>query len=40
LQTTEHDSYQWFPWLPPHEIQAQTIDPLLAEVERFVDGRR
>jgi len=33
LETTEHDGYQWFPWLPPHRIQEQTIDPLLAEVE-------
>jgi bis(5'-nucleosidyl)-tetraphosphatase len=32
---TEHQGYQWFPWQPPHQIQAQTIDPLLAEVDRF-----
>ena len=33
---TEHIGYEWFAWNPPHRIQAQTIDPLLAEVERFV----
>ena len=30
---TEHAGYQWFDWKPPHHIQAQTIDPLLANVE-------
>ena len=33
---TEHPGYQWFPWHPPHKIQTFTIDPLLAEVERFL----
>jgi 8-oxo-dGTP pyrophosphatase MutT (NUDIX family) len=36
IQATEHPGYQWFPWRPPHRIQAQTIDPLLAAVERFL----
>lgn len=36
ISVTEHPGYQWFPWQPPHQIQAWTIDPLLAEVERFV----
>lgn len=35
IQVSEHQGYQWFPWRPPHQIQSQTIDPLLAEVERF-----
>jgi bis(5'-nucleosidyl)-tetraphosphatase len=35
ISVTEHPGYQWFPWSPPHRIQAWTIDPLLAEVERF-----
>jgi 8-oxo-dGTP pyrophosphatase MutT (NUDIX family) len=35
IVATEHPGYQWFPWQPPHRIQAWTIDPLLAEVERF-----
>ena len=29
---TEHEGFAWFPWSPPHAIQAQTIDPLLAVV--------
>lgn len=33
LRLTEHDDSRWFPWNPPHQIQAQTIDPLLAAVE-------
>jgi 8-oxo-dGTP pyrophosphatase MutT (NUDIX family) len=32
--TTEHLGYQWFPWSPPHIIQAETIDPLLEQVAR------
>jgi bis(5'-nucleosidyl)-tetraphosphatase len=30
--STEHLGYEWINWQPPHQIQAQTIDPLLAEV--------
>jgi len=32
IRPTEHDHFDWFPWQPPHQIQAQTIDPLLAAV--------
>jgi 8-oxo-dGTP pyrophosphatase MutT (NUDIX family) len=35
IRTTEHIGFQWFPWQPPHRIQARTIDPLLAAVEHF-----
>lgn len=35
ISPTEHLGCQWFRWQPPHHIQAQTIDPLLAAVERF-----
>ena len=35
ISTSEHPGYQWFPWRPPHRIQAQTIDPLLAAAEQF-----
>ncbi|MFG0296441.1 MAG: bis(5'-nucleosyl)-tetraphosphatase [Maioricimonas sp. JB045] len=38
ITTTEHESFAWFPWNPPHRIQEQTIDPLLASVEAFVSG--
>ena len=33
---TEHEGYQWFPWNPPHQIQQQTIDPLLAALDDFL----
>jgi 8-oxo-dGTP pyrophosphatase MutT (NUDIX family) len=39
ITTSEHESCRWFPWQPPHRIQAQTIDPLVAAVEEHV-GRR
>ena len=32
IQVTEHEGYAWFDWNPPHEIQAQTIDPLLDQL--------
>ena len=34
IRATEHESWEWISWNPPHVIQAQTIDPLLAEVAR------
>lgn len=37
--TTEHETYAWFPWRPPHRIQEQTIDPLLAAVEQYMERR-
>ncbi len=36
INPSEHPGYQWFPWQPPHRIQTQTIDPLLAAVEEFL----
>ena len=36
LNLTEHEGAQWFRWNPPHHIQVQTIDPLLAAVERHL----
>jgi len=35
IKLTEHPAYEWVPWNPPHHIQAQTIDPLLAAVEQY-----
>jgi len=32
--TTEHGGYVWFAWEPPHNIQENTINPLLTELER------
>ncbi len=39
LVLTEHESAQWFPWEPPHRIQTETIDPLLAAVDRFLKSK-
>ena len=36
IKPSEHPGYQWFAWQPPHRIQEQTIDPLLAAVEQFL----
>ncbi|MBB72983.1 MAG: DNA mismatch repair protein MutT [Planctomycetaceae bacterium] len=33
IKVTEHPNYQWFDWLPPQQIQIETIDPLLAELQ-------
>jgi 8-oxo-dGTP pyrophosphatase MutT (NUDIX family) len=33
IQTSEHGGHRWVDWNPPHRIQAQTVDPLLAAVE-------
>lgn len=33
---TEHPGFRWCPWQPPHSIQAQTIDPLLAELDDYL----
>jgi len=40
IACTEHAGYQWFDWNPPHQIQVQTIDPLLAAVQQHFDSRR
>jgi 8-oxo-dGTP pyrophosphatase MutT (NUDIX family) len=36
LELTEHESAEWFLWNPPHKIQSQSVDPLLAAVERYL----
>lgn len=40
LKITEHESAQWFPWNPPHQIQTKTIDPLLAAVASYLQAGR
>ena len=35
IATSEHLGFEWVPWQPPHHIQAQTIDPLLAAVAEY-----
>ncbi len=37
VRCTEHEGYQWFKWSPPHNIQVETIDPLLAAVAAFFE---
>ena len=36
IDVSEHPGYQWFSWKPPHQIQEQTIDPLLACLHRYI----
>ncbi len=36
VEPSEHDDYRWFDWDPPHQIQTQTIDGLLAAVEQHL----
>lgn len=36
LKLTEHGDAKWFAWAPPHDIQEQTINPLLAAVAAHV----
>jgi 8-oxo-dGTP pyrophosphatase MutT (NUDIX family) len=38
VQVTEHLGFEWHRWNPPHEIQAETIDPLLAELESYLEN--
>ena len=40
LTLTEHESAQWMLWKPPHEIQSETIDPLLAAVQKHLADRQ
>lgn len=34
---TEHEGFEWFDWSPPHQIQAESIDPLLKRVEVYFE---
>ncbi len=36
---TEHEGYEWFDWSPPHRIQAETINPLLEQVELHFESQ-
>lgn len=36
---TEHLEFRWFPWQPPHQVQPQTIDAVLAAAEQFLAGK-
>lgn len=37
VSATEHFSYEWVEWNPPHRIQAKTIDPLLERVAAYFE---
>lgn len=39
IAVTEHEGYEWRKWAPPHSIQAETIDPLLNELEQHLGHR-
>ncbi|MBV6628259.1 MAG: NUDIX domain-containing protein [Rivularia sp. (in: Bacteria)] len=36
LKLTEHSGYKWMDWNPPHDIQKTTINPLLAQLDRYL----
>ena len=40
LRLTEHEACRWLDWRPPHHIQRNTIDPLLAAVEKHWAAKR
>lgn len=35
VKLSEHDSYSWVEWNPPHAIQKKNIDPLLEQLEQY-----
>jgi bis(5'-nucleosidyl)-tetraphosphatase len=35
IRVSEHPDFSWLAWSPPHKIQWQTIDPLLAAVAKY-----
>lgn len=36
ITCSEHAGCEWLDWSPPHRIQSQTIDPLLAAVAKHL----
>jgi len=40
IELTEHEMSRWWPWSPPHQIQSQTIDPLLAAVADHLSAKQ
>jgi bis(5'-nucleosidyl)-tetraphosphatase len=36
IKLTEHISYTWVNWNPPHSIQIKTIDPLLQQLDEYL----
>lgn len=40
IRPTEHPEFTWLPWAPPHQIQRDTIDPLLASVDEYLRSKQ
>lgn len=40
IQVTEHSGFEWLDWNPPHQIQVETIDPLLQSVNAFFCSKK
>ena len=38
IKPTEHMGFKWVDWSPPHKIQQQTIDPLLAAAAKHFEA--
>ena len=36
ITVSEHVGYRWWDWHPPHQIQPETIDPLLNYLEAYL----
>lgn len=36
IKLTEHDSYTWVEWNPPHDIQPKLINPLLQQLQEYL----
>lgn len=36
IRTSEHQGHRWLLWNPPHKVQAETIDPLLAHLAKHI----
>jgi 8-oxo-dGTP pyrophosphatase MutT (NUDIX family) len=39
VRVSEHTGFRWLPWQPPHALQPQTIDPLLAQLAAHLAAR-
>ncbi len=40
IKVTEHEGHEWRKWEPPHTIQRETIDPLLAKLAEYVSSKQ
>lgn len=39
IHPTEHESYDWIRWAPPHRIQSETIDDVLDAVAAYLQAQ-